>query len=108
MANAKPPWRKEVPNPGHFIGAPDCKFYRHTHVGKWCISTVGDYRPRGGPRQAIGLGRTYETMVFNMRSRSKRWQEQDFDGYDSEAAATAGHEKLVRKVISRGAGTTKE
>ena len=30
---------------GHFIGAPDCRWARHTRVGDYRVSSVGNYHP---------------------------------------------------------------
>lgn len=56
---------------GHFCGAHKCLHHLHTHVGKFCISTVGDYRPdmKGGDlgeRMDIGYERAFETFVFDL------------------------------------------
>jgi hypothetical protein len=79
-------------NAGHFICARNCQFHLTTKVGRFLVSTVGEYMPeesvreilarsrgitlvgRGDERLAsyqsqlgfeeIGYGRTYETMVF--------------------------------------------
>ena len=81
-----------MPHPGHFICSRDCKFFLNTYVGKYIVSTVGEYLPdsqsreilaksrgiilegRGDERLAdfmekigyeeIGCDRKYETMVF--------------------------------------------
>jgi hypothetical protein len=55
--------------PHHFIGAPECHFHLATWVagGRFLVSTVGDYRPRGAdsPMKQIGAGEMYfETYVF--------------------------------------------
>lgn len=79
-------------SPGHFICSYDCRFHLCTQVGKWLVSTVGQYLPdesirehsaerrgirlvgKGDARRAdymarvgyeeIGYNRTFETMVF--------------------------------------------
>lgn len=79
-------------NAGHFICARWCQFHLCTQVGRWLVSTVGEYVPDEAIReihcqvrniplegcgdarladymkkvgfQEIGYGRTYETMVF--------------------------------------------
>ena len=53
-------------SPGHFIAARDCQFRMATRVGKWLISTVGEYYPSGMNSEMSlgGDGRIYETMVF--------------------------------------------
>lgn len=97
--------RKDHDHPGHFVGAADCKFFRHTHVaGRWCVSTVGDYHPPslGGKREPIGHNRTHETMVFNLDPDGEAisdWTEIDFAPYRSDAEAAAGHEEMVAKYI---------
>ena len=79
--------------PAHFIGSFDCRFHMATKIGKYVVSTVGDYWPdepvrdimcklkgiqivaqSGDAKRAeqqeklgfleIGVGRLYETMVF--------------------------------------------
>jgi len=34
-----------MPHPGHFICSSDCRFHLNTRVGKYIISTVGEYFP---------------------------------------------------------------
>lgn len=81
-----------MPHPAHFICSHDCKFFLSTKIGKYIISTVGEYFPDsqireiyakikkvqlegiGDARRAdymkkigfedIGVGTKYETMVF--------------------------------------------
>jgi len=81
-----------MPHPGHFVCARDCRFFLNTYVGKYIVSTVGEYLPdapvreifaesrgislkgKGDERLAdymkkigyeeIGCDRKYETMVF--------------------------------------------
>jgi len=81
-----------MPHPGHLIIARDCKFFLNTFVGKYIVSTVGEYLPdsevrkifaetrgitlkgKGDERLAdymkkigyeeLGCDRKYETMVF--------------------------------------------
>jgi hypothetical protein len=88
-----------MPHPAHFICAFDCRFHLATKVGKYIVSTVGEYFPdepvreilaksrgivlegRGDARkndymrkigfEEIGLGRMYETMVFPMKSSGR-------------------------------------
>lgn len=57
--------------PGHFIGAEQCRFHLHTHVGSYCVSTVGNYFPKATPgnegkREEVGDGRFFETVVFRL------------------------------------------
>jgi len=81
-----------MPHPGHLIVARNCRFHLNTYVGKYIVSTVGEYLPdsvgreilakargielkgKGEERLAdymekigyedIGYNRKYETMVF--------------------------------------------
>lgn len=89
-----------MPHPGHFICARWCQFVLNTYVGKYIISTVGEYVPdyevreifaksrgkilegRGDDRTAdymkkigyedIGLDRKYETMVFHAKKSKNK------------------------------------
>lgn len=91
---------------GHFIAANSCRFHLHTHVGRYCVSTVGDYHPsmmrgRGDTEEpnTIGLNRFYETMVFEIRDDGEtNGQEIDFVGYNDRDAANAGHAELLVKL----------
>jgi len=57
---------------GHFICGAWCRFHLCTLIGKYVVSTVGDYhgvmqiRDKGERTKAeeIGCGRKYETLVF--------------------------------------------
>ena len=40
MEKAKWVW---MPHPGHFIGSKNCKFHLNTYVGKYIVSTIGEY-----------------------------------------------------------------
>lgn len=99
--------RIECEEPGHHICGDRCAFIRHTHVGRWCISTVGEQRSLTNPGafEEIGSGRLYETMVFDLtRSEGElpgRRNEVDSDTYNDCDAATAGHEALVERWAGR-------
>lgn len=89
-----------MPHAGHFICSDKCQFHLNTRVGKYIISTVGEYlsdsqvreilagcreielEGKGDAREydwkkkagweELGSGRTYETMVFkNKKSKHK-------------------------------------
>lgn len=88
-----------MPHPAHFICAQDCKFFLATKIGKYIISTVGEYFPdyqireifaesrgvnlegKGDARRAdymkkigfedLGHERKYETMVFESMKTPK-------------------------------------
>lgn len=59
---------------GHFIGSSNCLFHMTTRIGKYLVSSVGEYFPFGVPTNGwtwadvveVGLGRKYETMVFKI------------------------------------------
>lgn len=81
-----------MPHAGHFICGNECKFHLNTYVGKYIVSTVGEYFPDAPVREIfaqsrgitltgigdfrradylrkigyeeLGFGRKYETMVF--------------------------------------------
>lgn len=114
--------------PGHFIGSRDCKWIKTTDVivdvrrnigaVRVRISTVGEYFPEGALfdnlRSAsgwieVGYNRLYETMVFKLSTtlcscgcgapEVEDWGELDMEGYNTRAAAEAGHEALVTKYL---------
>lgn len=107
---------------GHLVVADDCHWFRTTDVGDYRVSSIGDYRPNLSPSftpamqrvaKEIGLGRTYETMVFRLSDEVhtcdvvdckangvrvvNEWSELDADGYTSKRAAAKGHEAMVAK-----------
>jgi hypothetical protein len=81
-----------MPHPAHLIVSRDCRFHLATNVGKYIVSTVGEYLPDGPIRELLaesrgiriegrgdarladymkkigfeelGANRLYETMVF--------------------------------------------
>lgn len=50
---------------GHFVAANKCRFHLHTHVSKYCISTVGEYFPYGwdGEMETMNAYNYYETYL---------------------------------------------
>lgn len=97
---------------GHLIVADQCRFRRHTQVGKkYRVSTVGDlhYWNDRATRQTIGATGYYETMVFETTGKLcegnegcgclevKSWSEIDAKRYDTAGEAQKGHEAFVRK-----------
>lgn len=95
--------------PGHFCGGRSCIFHLHTHVGDKCISTVGEYYPRGLERknngkweqcepETIGLYRLYETMVFTLNEDGDHsGMNEDFAAYNDRDDANRGHAEMVKK-----------
>ena len=70
--------------PGHLCVADSCIFRLCTIVGDKMISTVGAYYPlsHNGEMEEIGVGRHYETYVFNVDQYGKKTSgiEIDSDG----------------------------
>lgn len=105
--------RLELGCAGHFICARDCNWRRHTQVGNYRISSVGDlyYRSDKNERQTIGAGPNtfFETYVFELTNKLakgnegcgckevKGWSEIDGERYATAGAAQAGHERYVAK-----------
>jgi len=95
-------------NAAHFCGGQNCRFHLATRVGKYLISTVGDYHPpssTGENAEEIGYGRTYETMVF-LAGRGCacgcglpeiNGSELDVLAYTAPKEATRGHRRLCMK-----------
>lgn len=128
-----------MPHVGHLIVGNKCRFHLNTYVGKYIVSTVGEYWPERVSREIhakvhnpkwlekniqrlgdnfdnayfkkfgfeeVGLGRTYETMVFKaMRIKkvkccpytAKYWSEIDMDSYNRPEDAYKGHLKMCKK-----------
>ena len=91
---------------GHFCASDSCRFIRHTHVAKWCISTVGDCHFAREPdvQAAIGCNRTHETMVFV----SEGYTEIDYAPYNTDDDAAAGHEAMVERYLAMARGLEAE
>lgn len=90
---------EHMPHAGHLIIGQDCRFHLNTKVGKYIVSTVGEYFPDEGIREIfaksrrvklegmgdarradymrkigyedIGLDRKYETMVFRAQKSER-------------------------------------
>lgn len=96
-------------NPGHLLVADDCVFHLNTLVGKYIVSTVGDYFPfhnrPNGETETIGVGRKYETSVFLKNGvcvcgcgNPKHDEDSlDFEGYNEAKCANEGHLKMCKK-----------
>jgi hypothetical protein len=93
--------REELGWAGHFIASRNCLFRRHTHVGPYCVSTVGDYYPAGGnEREKVGCNRFFETMVFDLSNGEdgpNRWCDIDAGAWQTREEANVGHEMMVNK-----------
>src|SRR3990167_9679501 len=98
--------------PGHFICVNDCRWRRHTQVGNYRISTVGDLYFNGKEgRQTLGASPDsfFETMVFETRDTPapksedcgcmavKSFSEIDGKRYATAGEAQCGHEQYVVK-----------
>jgi len=133
-----------MPHAAHFVCGHKCRFHLATYVGDYIVSTVGEYVPdseiqimfalmrenplteRGDAREAeflrkfgfeeIGLGRTYETMVFPAKRREDPaaqccpWEiaeitEVEFAAYHDPVSATAGHQALCEKYANLDANS---
>ena len=108
---SNPVKRIELGCPGHLIVSESCRWIRHTRVGDYRVSTIGDYyRPDAKTRQTIGLDRYFETMVFRITGEATDvegcgcgevdWSEISFEGYDTAGDAQAGHEQMVEKYLA--------
>jgi hypothetical protein len=109
---------------GHFICGQWCRFHMATQVGKYFISTVGQYvhprHSRGSemnerewlkenwPGEDVGYQRKYETMVFLAGEPCLDAQcgcgmptisgsDLDFAGYNNAGDATTGHLAICEK-----------
>lgn len=108
----------ELGCPGHCIVARSCHWRRHTQVGNYRVSTVGNYYPGGArERDTLGAGDDsfFETMVFRTINAPadgessegcgcravKSYDEIDSQRYATAGAAQAGHEAFVAKYLKR-------
>lgn len=101
---------------GHFVGARNCRFHMHTRVGKYRISTVGDYHPPhkpGDEMETIGAGPDsfFETFVFEVEGMGTHgegeitgWGEIDGERYATAEAACRGHMAYCWKYDAAMAG----
>lgn len=99
---------------GHCIVGRNCLWRRHTQVAGFRISSVGNYYSNG-KRETLGAGDDsfFETMVFattNKRAKCSDgcgcmevsdWCEIDGERYATAGKAQAGHEKYVKKYMSK-------
>ena len=95
----------------HFICADRCLFHLSTRIGKYIVSTVGDYRPNGAekPQETIGAGKDsfYETYVFEADKNHEcgcpniKPSEIDGERWADHTDANKGHLKYCRKYAKR-------
>jgi len=101
-----PPTFVEQTEPGHFICAARCKWFRHTHVGAFCVSSVGEYdRDGNGIHHSLGGSSPdtlYETMVFpsDPDGHTASWTELDGTRYSTRDEANRGHEATCHEVAT--------
>ena len=99
----------ELGCPGHFIMVSRCRWRRHTQVGKYRVSSVGNLyvddkrTPLGGDEDF------FETMVFETLDAPAPksegcgcrevvyWGEVEAAQYKTAGEAQAGHERLVQQ-----------
>ena len=94
-----------MPHAGHFCCSKWCQFKLNTYVGKYIVSTVGEYYYTEEDLREVGLGRKYETMVFYAKKSEhkccpysiKTYNEIDMLGYNTAEDAYKGHLKLCNK-----------
>ena len=102
--------RVEIGCAGHLIVSDFCLFRRHTQVGNYRVSTVGNYfPPNSKERHTIGAGENsfFETMVFRTSDAPAKgsedcgcrevidWCEIACKRYATAGDAQAGHEAFV-------------
>lgn len=105
--------RVELGCPGHLIVAYRCRWRRHTQVGDFRISTVGDLyvHEEKTPQTLSGKERDYfQTAVFRTGGvddcndgcgchKVLEWNEVEIDHYATAGAAQQGHEAMVKKYL---------
>lgn len=100
--------RRYLGTPGHLIVADRCRFHIHTHIGRYCISTVGEFyeKPDSMHMTAIGHGRHYETMAFRVGENGEPNYDHELivRGYNSREAANDGHEEICKQAEAGALG----
>jgi hypothetical protein len=104
----------ELGCPGHFVLADKCRWRRHTQVGRYRISTVGDYRREpGAPRDTVNSSHYFETMVFETTDEEEEDSEEcgcrrltsltplETDRYRTAGEAQRGHEAMVKRYVDQ-------
>lgn len=94
-----------MPHAGHFIAGDSCRFRLNTYVGKYIVSTVGEYITDRGDEEELGFDRKYETMVFEAHKSENKCCPYEIDaskevemvGYNTAGDAYEGHQKLCEK-----------
>lgn len=93
---------------GHHILARRCAYHLHTHVGRYCISTVGEFFHDWTSRKpdAVGHERLYETKVFVLGSDGEPdyANDLDFAAYNERQDAHDGHEAIVARYEAAAEG----
>ena len=87
---------------GHFCAADQCRYHLHTHVGKYCISTIGEYFVRSDDKKPTPFGTStylYETMVFVLDETGspETYNEIDTKRTKTRDKAAAAHAELCEK-----------
>lgn len=112
--------RVELGCAGHFICAQDCRWRRHTQVGDYRVSSVGDlyYKHEPKKRQTVGAMGYFETLVFKLSKEQSEgnegcgcrevaeWSEIDGERYETAGEAQAGHERYVAKYLDLQSSAT--
>ena len=107
-----------MPHAGHLIVGELCRFRLNTKVGAWIVSTVGEYLSADQEICELGIGRTYETMVFLAKEapmseaccpwRIANGENVDVEGYNDAGAAYRGHLAMCEKWSHRAAPVSEE
>jgi hypothetical protein len=98
-------------NAAHYCGSNYCRFHLTTEIGKYVISSVGEYRPfnNNGKMEEIDYDRFYETMVFKVSSHCDMNEcgkcmlpiidgnELDVSAYNTAGDAAKGHMAMCNK-----------
>jgi|SRR3989304_8309221 len=93
---------------GHLCVSHSCSFHLNTYIGKYIVSTVGEYYPSFSREKMVTIGAGdksfYETMVFKARRGNysccpfeQSGDELDMERYETAGEAQKGHLKLCNK-----------
>lgn len=98
---------------GHFVLGHECMYRRHTQIGRYAVSTVGDLYVDGVREPVCSKpDRYFETKVFELTDdpvddsegcgcrELVDYSERDSMTYATAGEAHAGHEAMVEKWVS--------
>ena len=94
---------------GHLCIADSCRYRLHTHVGQFCISSVGEYYPSPNDKKPSPVGGSgyFETYIFDLDAGDGRWEEIGGVRANTWATTHRNHMRLLSKYARKATRATK-